>query len=339
MSEKSLEEEASADADIAFGESKFRNGTWITEFDRWFTQFFALLIKNYRVLMVKKSYLIVFLLIPSAITLTFMLEFSGGAAAVPTVLPSVPVSGLGDCNAYFTEECIRVVYAPSNTETDNIMSTFSTANGLTMNSDVISFPHTNNATAYVAQNLGKVQFSVFFRNESLWETAYYTASTAAAPISKNMSYVIYYNSSAPEDPRSSTYGVNFPLLALQKSLEESYLKERNPQTFSSYDVNYGQFWSYGEAVSANSSINYNTSSSTLDSPCFQEYRPSAQIVGMLLPMVAAFGLLCMSVVSFQLVAEERQRKLFDYLRRLGLMDSAYWASWFITLQVCEYMNA
>ena len=43
--------------------------------------------------------------------------------------------------------------------------------------------------------------------------------------------------------------------------------------------------------------------------------------------------LIQAVISFYSIVEERTKRLFGSLRRIGLMDSAYWMSWFVTYQV------
>ena len=56
-------------------------------------------------------------------------------------------------------------------------------------------------------------------------------------------------------------------------------------------------------------------------------------LGTVLPYVSTSVFLLMSFFSFSLVAEERYKHLFSYLRRLGLYDSAYWCSWLIIFQI------
>ena len=56
-------------------------------------------------------------------------------------------------------------------------------------------------------------------------------------------------------------------------------------------------------------------------------------MGIAFPWIIVFIFLLMGSIPFQLVAEERRKKLFTSLRRIGLLDTAYWAAWFITFQV------
>jgi hypothetical protein len=52
-----------------------------------------------------------------------------------------------------------------------------------------------------------------------------------------------------------------------------------------------------------------------------------------MPWVIVFSFLFMATITFNLIADEKRNKLFGFLRRLGLMDSAYWLSWFLVFQV------
>jgi hypothetical protein len=56
-------------------------------------------------------------------------------------------------------------------------------------------------------------------------------------------------------------------------------------------------------------------------------------LGVTLPWVVVFSFMLMANVSFGLVAEERKKHLFTSLRRMGLIDSAYWAAWFVLFQL------
>ena len=95
---------------------------------------------------------------------------------------------------------------------------------------------------FVAEQLGRVQFTVLFSNQSLWETALSQNNQyPIQPLEKNMSYVIFFNSShTKSDHRSELYKVNFPLLVLQKTLDEAYMRNVPDKTFEAYDVDYGR---------------------------------------------------------------------------------------------------
>jgi hypothetical protein len=316
-----------SEGELKYGQSEFHGPPSLQlESKRWVVQFFALLIKNYLIIKRRKLSLLSFLLLPSFIILVFIMQ-KKDSVSTPTNynLPTVPIVGLGECNVYFSERCVRVVYSPQSPMSNVVMQSFSESNSLSMGSDVLGFSSTESAQRYVAGNLGTVQYTVFFRNESLWETSYYSSSTQSSP-SSNMSYVIFYNDTVSiNDDRSQAFGMNFQLLALQKSLDTAYLQNFHADMYITYDVKYGQFWQQANTD--------NITASNTTSFCDLSQRSNMAAMQTAMPWVVTFCFLFMATISFQLIAEERRQKLFGFLRRLGLMDSAYWASWFVTFQV------
>lgn len=154
----------------------------------------------------------------------------------------IPLSDLGECDTY--KDCIRVAFGPVDANTESIMTTFSEINSLTYGSDVLPFYSVEETQEFVATELGRVQYTVLFSNQSLWESASSQQyNYPIQPLQKNMSYVIFYNSShGKDDPRSDQHGVNIPLLVLQKTLEEACLRTAAPlsgREFEAYDVDYG----------------------------------------------------------------------------------------------------
>jgi hypothetical protein len=67
--------------------------------------------------------------------------------------------------------------------------------------------------------------------------------------------------------------------------------------------------------------------------CDLPSRSNMSTLGVTMPWVLVFSFMLMANVSFGLVAEERKKHLFTSLRRMGLIDSAYWASWFVLFQL------
>jgi hypothetical protein len=207
-------------------------------------QFVVLFIKGAYVLARRPLQLLLFLLIPSTFFLAFLIEAAGGKSAEPAALdsPPAPLVGLGDCNSYSYHDCIRVAYGPEDANTERVMTTFSDLNGLEYGTDVLPFASADETQEFVASQLGRVQFTVLFSNQSLWETA---ASQdyvyPIQPLEKNMSYVIFYNASHTKgDERSERYNVDFPLLVLQKTLEESYLRNVQDRNFEAYNADFGE---------------------------------------------------------------------------------------------------
>jgi hypothetical protein len=64
-----------------------------------------------------------------------------------------------------------------------------------------------------------------------------------------------------------------------------------------------------------------------------ELRTNVSIINSLVPWIFIFAFLLIASIPFQMISEERHKKLFTTLRRLGLMDSAYWASWFVFFEI------
>ena len=67
--------------------------------------------------------------------------------------------------------------------------------------------------------------------------------------------------------------------------------------------------------------------------CDLPLRSNMSTLGALIPWVITFSFMLMANVSFGLIAEERKKRLFTSLRRMGLIDSAYWASWFVLFEL------
>ena len=184
--------------------------------------------------------LLLFLLLPSSFFLTFLIESAGTRSRdeYGNVPPST-LSDLGECDAY--KKCIRVAFGPADDITEEVMNTFCDINDLVYGTDVIPFPTTDETQDFVATNLGRVQYTLLFSNQSLWETA--KSQDFNYPIQaldKNMSYVIFYNTShIKSDVRSEQYKVNFPMLVFQKTLEEAYLRNAPNRDFEEYNIDYG----------------------------------------------------------------------------------------------------
>jgi hypothetical protein len=84
--------------------------------------------------------LVLFLCLPSAFFLTFLIERAGGGGSGSGVsgnaLPT-PLAGLGPCDTY--TDCIRVAFGPEDANTQRVMTTFSELNGLVYGTDVLPF--------------------------------------------------------------------------------------------------------------------------------------------------------------------------------------------------------
>lgn len=314
----------SSKSDI-FGKSQFRGrgNDFSVQAHRWLVQFVTLLLKNCLILYRRPLQLLLFVLLPSTSMFLFLLEIHDTSGPVETPLyGSSPLTDLGKCDSYYSSSCVQVVYAPTSSFVDSVMRTFSANNGLEYGEDVQPFDTVLAAQEYVASHLGKVQFTVFFYNESLW------ATSGGPSEPKNMSYVVFYNSSQDTDERSGRYGVNFPMLVLQRTLDDAYMQIAYTPNYSAYEVNFGVLWRVPFAAVGNE-----TADAMVDTPCDWETRHEMETISSALPWVLVFSFLLMSNIPFQMIAEEKRKKLFSSMRRLGLMDTAYWTSWFITFQI------
>jgi hypothetical protein len=319
----------------SFGKSQFRGKTGLVpHLKRWLVQFIALFLKNVMILWRKKLHVLLMLLVPSIVLVPFIAEtltFGGGGGGDSDTAaagnPLASIEGLGACPVYFASACTRVVYGPRFGLVDDVMKQFSTINGLEWGEDVLGFDSVGEAKSFVASHLGEVQFTVFFHNMSMWEPY-------APALPKNMSYTVFYNESlSSSDSRSKTYGVNFPLLIVQKTLDEAYMRAAYPAYFVGYEVSYSTFWALPFKSNFENVEPVEVSNATSTSPCDWSTRRNSADIGFILPFTTVFAFLLFGAVPFQLLAEEKRKKLFSSLRRLGLLDSAYWASWFLIFQI------
>lgn len=222
-----------------------------------------------------------------------------------------------------------MVYGPNNLKNQAIMNEFSKLTDLTYGKDVQGFDTIDMAQEFVGTHLGQVQFTILFQNKSLWETSDY--SPDMIPLSKELAYTIFYNETRNHDSRSKKYNLNFPLLVVQKTLEESYLRLKYGSNFLRYDVDYGQLWDYPYMGAPEEPL-VNVTAVNI-TKCDLSERERSFAVGITLPWVLVFVMLALSSISFQIVADERRKQLFTFLRRLGLYDLSYWLSWFLTFQI------
>lgn len=317
-----LPEDYADDTGIIFGQSQFKGRTgWAPHLHRWVVQYISLLIKNFLVMVRRPVQSSMFMLLPAAIVLVFLIEQnpSSSSSAVPI---TVPVDNLGECNVAHTSNCVRVVYSPESEITTPIMNRFSEINQLQVGKDVLPFSSISSAREYVASNLGTVQFTLFFRNESLWETEQYSPTEVA--LAKNLSYTVFHNTSiSDKDSRSKEFGMSFPLMVLQKTLEQAYLETFFAGQYQGYSVNYGQ----------STAVTVTSNSSSTPTACQKPLRSEFSNLTTVMMWVQMFAFLMLSNVTLQLIGEERRKHLFNSLRRLGLLDTAYWLSWFTTFLV------
>lgn len=152
-------------------------------------------------------------------------------------------------------------------------------------------------------------------------------------INESSSYVIFYNvTHKSSDSRSRYHDINFPLLVLQKSIEESILRSIDNGTFSNvtYDASYAQTWSYNPGTTFN--IASPTTTASLNSTC-GEVQKDMFNVNLASPLVFTYVFQFIGILAFQVITEERHKGLLKSLRTLGLNHSAYWLTWFLFFQI------
>jgi ABC-type multidrug transport system ATPase subunit len=259
----------------------------------------------------------------------------------PFVSDSVTLNELSRC---------KVLFAPSNNPTySKIMQNVDVGGG----ADVTGFPDVKSLQLFVASSLGEVDFAVFFIDKTLW-----TLGAQQQQQEDVINYVIFHNSTA--DLRSPSeenlaHGLNVRLLALQKQVEHGILKHRTGQDALVYDVTYASLAAlegFTSQLNASSSSRRNlaqptasasaSASANMSDPSFYKCSMEKNDFDHLVLAVSwtfSFGLLCIGVVAFQLVAEERTKGLFTSLRRLGLCDSAYWLSWLAAFEIIIFAGA
>ncbi len=180
----------------------------------------------------------------------------------------------------------------------------------------------------MAQNLGTVQFSLFFYpHETLW---YWTTRDddyfpKTGKETNGSSYVIFFNNThGSQDFRSEQHHIDFPLLVLQKSIEHSMLLIQNPKENVTYDVNFSQIWSVGSGYTLEASARNFTCGT-------HEYDMYGANFGC--SVVFTFGFQFLGLMLFLIIAKERQKGLVRSLKSIGLYFSSYWLSYFTVFQV------
>ena len=139
------------DLQPSFGRSIFKgNNSFKMHFVRWQTQYFSLVRKNFLVLSRRLVELVLLLLIPSGIILTFILGNNHYGYNVDHVTrnenPPIHLSGLGSCAAYHQSDCKRILYTysdidePSKKFYDTVMENVATNSNLQYGIDIIPFP-------------------------------------------------------------------------------------------------------------------------------------------------------------------------------------------------------
>lgn len=304
---------------------------------KWLVQSGCLLKKNALISMRRPIQLIAQFLVPSLIVLiltinTSIFEDQNQQSFIQRHEP-IKLDTFADCKSVKTDHCARICFSPVDDSSDFIMRKTAHNLGLKFGSEVRGFPSDEDLKSYVAHNLGSVHFSIFFRNESLWTRS---SEIVGPDAPQNISYVIFYNSSSSySDDSKSLMQANIPLLTLQTQLEKSSLQFLSGLDKITYNVDYGEIWSF-QPGDTDQNVPLppvdvpllNISGTSCPTP-IRNFDELAQFA----PWVFALGLQVMGVITFQMLVEERGKSLVTSLRRLGMLESAYWFSWFVATQI------
>lgn len=288
----------------------------------WLRQLLALVQKNFTVLRRRYALVAVILLSQALAPLLFLAapaERATAAEAEAFAPVSLAFDGALACEVAHPQECVRVVYAPSSDETvGRVMESFRSVAGLPED-QVRGFSTYLEAERFVAGHAGKVETAAFF----------HARPDCEAFSQPCVSYTLMRNASAPPSDLSKATGARISTLRFQRALEEASVRALvEPPTAASsvaLQVSYGRFSSLDTLAAANET----------SSPCAAETSEdfanfSGNLRFLILPYaIAAF-------LFFQLLMEEKEDRLVLGLRRLGLRDSAYHASWFLVALVLSF---
>ena len=91
-----------------------------------------------------------------------------------------------------------------------------------------------------------------------------------------------------------------------------------------YNIKFAELWSYSADSQFEKKVNI---TDTCQKPV-QDFGA----LSFASAWIFSFGLNVIGLFAFQLLSEEKGKRLISSLRRLGLFESAYWFSWFVTFQ-------
>ncbi len=107
--------------------------TWMQRAHRWWGQFKALWEKNVLTLKWNMLKMISCIIIPSLLILIlFLSNYKNSIVSTTTnIATPSPLQGLGDCDVFYSEDCLQIAYTPSNSWTKEIMDNVVGMNNVT----------------------------------------------------------------------------------------------------------------------------------------------------------------------------------------------------------------
>jgi len=302
----------------------------------WFSQLRIMLRKNFILqIRYRKSTIAQSILAPIVIMLVLFLlqqlDYSKQRSDNPHPL-KYPLNGLQKCQGRNPgDPCVTLMFTPDTDETRLYMKVFAEKNknrtGDTMNIqsgtyDINSPPPSvlDIVAVPAVQNL--YDYTIKFPN-----TTYFGVSFISSP--PDIRYQIWFNHTLTQNG-TDVYDVG--LLSLHRGLDEAILTVINTNGASSTP---GTFLSREITAFNNTNLDLNLKD-------WPKVRPNTLTDG----TVSQFGSMfffCSAMIIFisvlNNVVYEKEMRLRDAMSTMGLIDSVYWTSWFISQTVLVIINA
>ena len=328
-----------------YGSSSLAVGAPRSLAQRWGEQYTALLRKNASVLAYRWQFSLLILLLPS-LFIAILYSITASLSGLDTSLHALALS---QCTAFDitsqpyapAEPCVTLAYAPtSDAGVQAIMQRLAASTGLRLGSDVLGFASAAELAGWMYDHASRqVDAAVVFTGDL----------AAAPPGAGQATYELWSNASLPAlysanglDAVWRFSGYSGRLLALQKELDGAITAAalaaaaaadeapapKQPAAERPWRLlrpQQGGNEALASLLSMEASIGPFDEVSPLSggvsdpaSIAVYEYGASFVVMG-----VVAGSLLVLTTVS-----GEKSRKLLGSLRTIGLLDSAYWLSWF-----------
>ena len=128
----------------SFEDSDFKENSIRVDILRWWRQFYALNQKNLLVLFRRPFQTLSILLIPSLAVIILLLSNQNPAKVrnsntSDSLAPPTSLNGLGNCNSYYSSNCLQIAFSPLTYPYDEVMMNVAAANKVSYGSDVKGF--------------------------------------------------------------------------------------------------------------------------------------------------------------------------------------------------------
>lgn len=284
-------------------------------YEMWWSQFKLLLWKNWKIMLRNRRSTIVQLAAPAFFVITlFFLEiavrqderYAGDLYNIvrtqkPYKVPDIPPCVQGPD----TDFCYTFVYAPDTPDVKEIIDLIRTQNNPTIPEDKVrAFDSEDEVDSFLFDHMNTTQASVIFEFDIL------NSNDSNVPLLRNVTYTVQVNQTDQYShgvPIRMTDSVGIPL---QYAAERALLQWLNRQTTflnTMHNVSLVKF-PHPEVLTTN-------------------------IIGENGPLWFFAALMFNFVVGLGNIVSEKENKLRAIMKLMGLYDSVYWVTWFITLSV------